>query len=395
VKQTVKKTIMTNLRYKRVSRKRNCLICGKPDWCSFTPDETISFCARITCGADRVSKTGWGVYYHDSFTTRIVKQRRIPSRISSSILAPVALRDFTYRNLIGLAPATCSTEIIGGAKGLAHRKIRNYESYGSLPQTRAARNDLAGQIAALVRDRFPRFAEKRKHAMEGIPGFWIGKCSKPQIWLDNDYACPMMLVPFRDANGFIQACQIRFMGRSSKNYRRYVWLSTPELTGGTSCGTPLHFAGYNSASTKPLLVTEGALKADTARLFAHGADVVGSAGVACSHEPVISAARFRIMLLGFDADKTDNHHVARAVANLLCLRLLDQEKYRYDRGVRILMWASAVNGIDDAFLQNVPISQIAPLEWFDALNKRCRLEVERYFKQYGGQNSVRDFRRLE
>jgi hypothetical protein len=295
------------------------------------------------------------------------------------------LRDFAYRNLIGLAPAACSDEIIGGPKGLAQRKILNFENYGSLPQTRAARSDLAGQIADMVRTGFPRFAEKRNHPIEGIPGFWLGKHSGPQLWLDRDYASPMMLIPFRDANGFIQACQIRFMGRSTKKNRRYVWLSTPELTGGSSCGTPLHFASYDPASARPLLVTEGALKADTARAFAHGVDVVGTAGVACSHEPVITAARFRIMLLAFDADKNDNHHVARSLASLLCLRLQDQEKYRYDQSVRILMWESAVNGavngIDDALLQNVPISQVSPLVWFDTLTKRCRSEVERYLHQ--------------
>ena len=254
---------MVNSLYKRVSRKRNCLICGKPDWCSFTPDETISFCARITCGADRVSKTGWGVYYHDG-SPQLLRPFPSPIPVSPSYQrsqTPIWVKDFAYRNLIGLAPASNSDDIISGPKGSPSRKILDVENYGSLPQTRVSeRTALAQIIADMVRGRFPRFAEKRKHAMEGIPGFWIGKGAKPQIWLDNDYAFPMMLVPFRDANGFIQACQIRFMGRSSKKHRRYVWLSTPELTGGTSCGTPLHFAGYNSASTKPLLVTEGALK---------------------------------------------------------------------------------------------------------------------------------------
>ncbi|HMS43001.1 MAG TPA: hypothetical protein PKE69_22420, partial [Pyrinomonadaceae bacterium] len=54
-----------NSQYKRVSRQRICLICGKPDWCSYTPDSRISFCARIITNADRVSRTGWGVFYHE------------------------------------------------------------------------------------------------------------------------------------------------------------------------------------------------------------------------------------------------------------------------------------------------------------------------------------------
>ncbi len=57
---------MGDSRYKRVSRQRPCLICGKPDWCSRTADDSISFCARVTAGADRLSrKERWGVFYHD------------------------------------------------------------------------------------------------------------------------------------------------------------------------------------------------------------------------------------------------------------------------------------------------------------------------------------------
>jgi hypothetical protein len=210
----------------------------------------------------------------------------------------------------------------------------------------------------------------------------------------------MMLIPYREAGGLIQGCQIRFMSGTSKKHPRYVWLSSPEKPNGGGCGTPLHFARYDlDCLNKPLLVTEGALKGETVKAFAKGVDIIASAGVTCSHDQIISAARFRSLLIGFDADKTDNRHVARALASLLCLRLLDQEKYRYGCSVRILMWATgvkrAVNGIDDAFLQNIPISQVAPLEWFDALNKRCRSEVERYFKQNGLQNSVWDLTQLE
>jgi hypothetical protein len=45
--------------YERVTRQKTCLICGKPDWCSYTPNGKISFCARTNHNADRVSRTGW------------------------------------------------------------------------------------------------------------------------------------------------------------------------------------------------------------------------------------------------------------------------------------------------------------------------------------------------
>jgi hypothetical protein len=158
---------MTNLRYKRVSRKRNCLICGKPDWCSFTPDETISFCARITCGADRVSKTGWGVYYHDGSPQLL---RPFPSPIpfsyvrnkrkSTNAQTPIWIKDFVYRKLIELAPASNSDDIISGPKGLNRRKILDLKNYGSLPQSVSERTALAQIIADMVHGRFPDLAKK-------------------------------------------------------------------------------------------------------------------------------------------------------------------------------------------------------------------------------------------
>lgn len=55
---------MVAIGYRRVSKKSSCCVCGKPDWCSTTTAETISFCARSTLNADRISPHGWGVFYH-------------------------------------------------------------------------------------------------------------------------------------------------------------------------------------------------------------------------------------------------------------------------------------------------------------------------------------------
>jgi len=193
----------------------------------------------------------------------------------------------------------------------------------------------------------------------------------------------MMLIPFRDPTGLIQACQIRFMAASDGKHSRYVWLSTPEAGGGI-CGTPLHFAGCKSDDlTRPLLVTEGALKAETVTVFEHGLDIIGSPGVSCSHGRIVSSARLRQMLLGFDGDNLENRHVARSIASLIHFRLLDQEKCLYSSSVRILSWERKAKGIDDAFLQNLPISRISPRDWYDALSRACRQEVERYFESNG------------
>ena len=141
------KDIFLNSFYRRVSRKRTCIICGKPDWCSYTPDGKISFCARVTHSADRVSRTDWGVYYHEKslFGNSPIPfpSKPPPKKIE---LAPIEIRDFAYRKLIALYPAFESDEIINGPKGLHSRKILDFENYGSLPQTRAERENLAKKL---------------------------------------------------------------------------------------------------------------------------------------------------------------------------------------------------------------------------------------------------------
>jgi hypothetical protein len=375
---------MATSNYKRVSQKRVCCVCGKPDWCSYTPDEKISFCARITTGADRVSRTGWGVFYHEKLLFPIEPlpfPRRPPAKKAE--IAPPEIRDFAYRRLIELAPASRSKEIIDGEKGLRARKILDFESYGSLPQAEAERRELAKIIRNSVNRQFPDYVRKRKSAIAGLPGFWIDKSGKVRLWTEKDYACPLMLIPYRNENGLVQACQIRFMCRaiSGESNFRYVWLSTPEKSNGIGCGSPLHFTKpKGTTSKKPFLITEGALKAETAQVFKLDFDIIASGGVTCSHDEIIAQTRFRPLYLGFDNDCAENAHVARAVAKLIASRFDDGVKYGYDANLRILAWNKKAKGIDDALLGKISISSITPREWFTSLSPLCRDEVEKFFK---------------
>src|SRR5438045_8144245 len=100
----------------------------------------------------------------------------------------------------------------------------------------------------------------------------------------------MMLIPYHNAKGFVQACQIRFMCRTASPGVRYVWLSTPDKTNGAGCGSPLHFASYDYASLNtPILITEGALKAETVRVYKTRCNVLANAGITCSHEKIVAA----------------------------------------------------------------------------------------------------------
>jgi hypothetical protein len=371
---------MVNSQYKRVSRKRVCLICGKPDWCSYTPDEKISFCARVIDRADRVSRTGWGVFYHEKSLFPVEPlpfPRRPPPKKAE--LAPIEIRDFAYRKLIELAPATGSEEIIDGPKGLRARKILDFENYGSLPQSRDARAALAKHIRNSINRYFPDYAGRQKCGIKGLPGFWLDRNGKAQLWLNKDYDCPMMLIPYRDRRGLVQACQIRFMRQSKQDGLRYLWLSTPEKSGGASCGCPLHFAGTASTtlseSNKPILATEGALKAETVRLYKPDYEVVATGGVSCSHELIISAARFRPLVIAFDNDYVSNHQVLRQLVRLCRTRFHDAKTHNYDFDISFLHWHESAKGLDDALLSDHKITRLAFFEWLRLLDAGKRDDV--------------------
>ena len=371
---------MASSNYRRVSRKRVCRVCGKSDWCSYTPDEKITFCARVSNCADRVSRTGWGVFYHERTlfpTEPFPCPRRPPPKRAE--LAPLEIRDFAYRKLIELAPATDSKEIIDGEKGLRARKITNFENYGSLPKKQSERHELAKEIRQSINRHFPDFVRKQKSGIGGLPGFWLDKNGKAQLWSEKDYLCPMMIIPYADAEGFVQACQIRFMCRSAAAFDgvRYVWLSTPDKSdGNVGCGSPLHFAAYDERSfNKPVLVTEGALKAETTRIFKGECDVLASAGVTCSHDEITTAARLRPLLIAFDADYYENIHVARSIARLIRCLWTDAAKRKHHPRIKILTWKSKYKGIDDALLRNTSITPKSPLDWLKSLSASCQREV--------------------
>lgn len=187
---------MAILPYKRVSRRRVCRICGKPDWCSYTPDEKISFCARIVENSTRVSRTGWGIFYHEKTG---FSERRLPCPhqppMKKAKLAPLEIRHFAYQKLIEFSPAFESKEITDGPKGLRARKILDFENYGSLPPNGDKRNALAKNIRNQINQKFPDYVRENKSSISGVPGFWLDKNGKARLWQDKDYNFPLLVIP--------------------------------------------------------------------------------------------------------------------------------------------------------------------------------------------------------
>lgn len=368
---------MSKTGYTRVSKKRPCTICGKPDWCSTTVTETISFCARSTLNADRISRHGWGVYY-DSYSALnlnptfycISKPRRSEAQ---KIPASPATRDRVYRKLIELSPAFTNYEIMNGRGGLRDRGIEDYTQYGSLPRTVYARTVLVERLVKAV---------TKEHGSEiasliGIPGFWKDANNETRLWSKFDSNDELMLIPFIGRDGLIRACQVRFMRYVQDKSGHYVWLSSAKERMGCSPGSPLHYADSCSQSNKPVLVTEGALKAATAQKFMTDKYVVGNSGVATAHREIVKTARGRPLEIAFDNDSFINPHVARALSALARLRLSDQISFGYSEDIRVVTWDKSIKGLDDALLNRTPLKYLTVAEWLKYLTPECREQAGR------------------
>lgn len=342
----------------------------------------ISFCARIAQNATRVSRTGWGIFYHEKsgFSDRRLPSSPSRSPLKKAELAPLEIRHFAYQKLFEFSPAFESKEITDGHKGLRARKILDFENYGSLPPNSDKRNALAKNIRNQINQKFPDYVRENKSSISGVPGFWLDKNGKARLWQDKDYNFPLLVIPYRNEDGLIQACQIRFMTDSVLG-ARYIWLSMPEKSDGLSSGSPLHFAGFGQTfSEKAVLITEGALKAETVKVFKPDLCVLASGGVTCSHEQIISAAR-RPLILGYDNDYAENTHVARAIAKLVLSRFEDSREFEYDFDLSVLTWNDEARGIDDALLQKSPIRRISLIDWFESLRGKSRAEAHGILKE--------------
>ena len=362
---------MNYIGYKRVSRKRPCSICGKPDWCSFTRNESISFCSRSTTRADRISGHGWGVYYHfdPKFLTSIKSGTKADLQYSpQKRTSNPKLNDIIYRKLIELSPAASNSKIIYGKGGLVERGISDILGYGSLPKKAVDRTMLT---ELLIKE----FGMKSAYLI-GVPGFWKDSNGRIRFWSEYDINDDLMLIPFVGIDGKIQACQIRFMRHVPNKSGHYVWLSSANKPRGCGPGSPLHHVTPGSFSNKSVLVTEGALKAATAQNFLKDRHVVGNSGVACSHREIIETARHKKLEIAFDIDSISNPHVARAMAGLIRLRYEDQESLAYDDDVKIIAWDGSSKGIDEALLAGYQLKSMSVNEWLHRLLPSCFAEAQ-------------------
>ena len=202
---------MISVGFERVSKKRPCRICGKPTYCGFSRDEGTSICMRISAGSRGLSRNGGNIHVHPEIPFIMIRPR-IHRPMSQSIpLASLEIRDAVFRELIRISPASNYVpELVAGPAGLLSRGLleEHATSYGALPRTRRERATLAGILNDYVSARFPAYAQSHSGAgVVGVPGFWQELSGVVHIWKPRNYDMPFLLIPYKDANGLIQACQ--------------------------------------------------------------------------------------------------------------------------------------------------------------------------------------------
>ncbi len=350
----------------RVNRRRRCWICGKPDWCSYVRDESLSICMRVSDGARKINHQGGAIFIHNDWREDRPIDVRVVTAIPQAPIAPVEIRDFVYGKLIDLSPATLyPSALIAGEKGLLARGLNEcfFGNYGGLPAGSRERDRIARLLLQEIKDRFPSAG-----SLLGIPGFWEDR-EGVHLWKPKDYLLPRLLIPVRDGSGRIQSCQMRLP--FAVKGLRYLWLSSSDLPHGTGSGSPLHlrFRLADLPSDARILIVEGVLKADVLSAICPELYIVATPCVTANHGALVEITRGRPVLMAFDQDFYSNKTVCFHLAALIAKRLGSE---RTLATTRIASWDAKVKGIDDAAVRNLPITSISVQQWLDRLSPRFR-----------------------
>src|SRR6266581_2913313 len=293
--------------FRKVTTKRPCRICHKTDWCGYATDERTSICMRVSDGAKGTARNGGNIHVHHDVSPTSRPRKKTKLAPPSIEIAPIEIRDAVYRELIRISPAQkYYPHLVDGPDGLLFRGLleRETHNYGALPPTRKERAQLARQLRKFIIDRFPEYSRRYSYAgVVGIPGFWQNANGMVQLWKSREYKMPMLVIPYKDDRGRIQACQLRLhKGDIPGGEKRYRWLASPLERRGCSSGTPIHFTFRPSTLShgKTVVITEGALKAETLVSLRPQVRAIATSGVSCSHAEIIEAARTYNALFAFD-----------------------------------------------------------------------------------------------
>lgn len=372
--------------FTRATRRRPCPICGAKKYCQVTRDRRLAHCMKESAGA--VKRARDGGYVHVLIEDPITSNATRPSAIVTTDeqqrrlapepipIAPLEIRHAAYSKLIALSPAShYPRELVHATPdGLLARGLlpQDVPRFGALPPLVRERDELASAIDRFIGEQFPAYKESRElPGVIGVPGFWLKDHARVKLGRDYNYKRPALVIPYRDEPGLIQACQLRFAGARGG----YHWLSTAEdcldrEPFGTSSGSPIHWTAppVETVSCKdlPILVTEGALKAEVFVRLRPPMRAVATAGVGVAHAEIVRALSGCDALIAFDSDHRQNAQVCRQLGKLVALREQDALINGHKINTSVVVW-DGVKGIDEAALQNARLRVISIKDWYATL----------------------------
>lgn len=352
---------------------------------------------RISAGSRGTSRNGGNIHVHTDIPITTVAQQSSRPAAASIPLAPLEIRDAVFQELIRISPASdYYSQLVSGPGGLLSRGLsgRQLRNYGALPPTQKERASLAAALRSFVLDNFSTYLKLYPRAgVIGIPGFWQEPSGMVHVWKPRDYHMPMLVIPYKDAEGMIQACQIRLHAEDiPPDGKKYRWLASPQERHGTSSGTPIHFTfrPRNLPAGGKIIYTEGALKAEALVRFEKTAHVIATTGVSCSHSEMIAAGRPYNAFIGFDSDHRTNPAVCRQLARLIAHRVEDTDRHQLSTTTRVIVWKgpkgnpnNIPKGIDEAVHKNIELSAISIRDWYASLRDAPLNEVRQYWLDIG------------
>jgi len=315
----------------RVKRKSPCPICKKTDWCSVSEDGAMAICMRVQ--SEHETRNGGHLHILEDGASR-ERVMALTVEVKQHARAGIERRDAIHHELLGALTLTARDHKNLVKRGLDEAAITR-GGYKSVPSS------------VSVHDVSARFKDRD---MAGIPGFY----KQDESWKlnANDWHAGF-LVPVRDIRGRIEGFQIR-RAEVKTDEPRYVWLSSSNKNDGASSGAPAHFRNPDRVlQTNQVIITEGALKADTAaHLLGERHCVIALAGVGSFREDFGRWLRelmpeLRQIVIAFDADAASNSAVQHQ------LERLGETLRSAGLDVRELRWEqSKGKGIDDYLLND-------------------------------------------
>ena len=307
--------------WSRVSRLNPCRICDGKSWCAVSNDGHVAKCMRVFAPEARVIVDGDGnecAYYFDEIAQASPDYERKYEAEPTANRASVEVIDRVYTalsNILGI-----SEQHIAALKkrGLSDEQISS-QGYRTL------RRDKRALIVQQLINAFPEVN------LAEIPGFYI---ENGQLRLAGASG---LMIPVLDLDRRIVAWKIR---ADQAEESKYTSLSSSSR-GGPSCGAHVHIPVF-SGDSSTVRVIEGEIKANVCTALT-GVLTLGIPGAGTMKNLVEMLKRLNAkrVLLAFDADKSTNLHVARALKR--AYELLSQSF-----SVSIEHWpAKAGKGLDD------------------------------------------------